>query len=397
MFKANFSTLVLPQGLFFSLMVSGSILAACYGSTFMLTDYLIFQKLDPTLAGSVVSSGIVSTLSVAFFAGIITDKIGLSNSLAFASLLMVLSMLCFSALTFFSSAVFIGGILLGAAWSIFYILAPLAIIERLESTARIKYLTYLSGAQMLGLGLSAPLEDFFVSLGVMYNQIYVIYAALSGICFLLFRFVGRETGQEFNNVLRRLSLKETQIIMTHVTALPVIMIGLLACIFSGLTTFQSMYARSRDVDPAYFFLVFTIFVVALRFGVAANIASMHIYKLARGLSILILIALALFFVNQASLIVYIIASSVFAIGYGLSYSTLNCIVVNIAEKSGLSISSSSQVFTLSYFSGVFGFPFIAGEMIRISSVDAMYIMMCFISLGGICIGYFLNSSRGNAL
>jgi hypothetical protein len=53
------------------------------------------------------------------------------------------------------AAAYVGGVLLGAGWAIYYIVAPIHIIHSVVPTARVKYLTLLSGAQMFGVG-AAP-------------------------------------------------------------------------------------------------------------------------------------------------------------------------------------------------------------------------------------------------
>ncbi|MDX8442333.1 hypothetical protein [Mesorhizobium australafricanum] len=55
---------------------------------------------------------------------------------------------------------------------------------------------------------------------------------------------------------------------------------------------------------------------------------------------------------------YIAATILFATGYGLTYSTLNAMVVNLAGERDLSAPVASQVFTLGYFVGLFGFPYV---------------------------------------
>ena len=49
--------------------------------------------------------------------------------------------------------------------------------------------------------------------------------------------------------------------------------------------------------------------------------------------------------------------------------------VNLADGLGISIPAASQVFTLGYFAGAFGFPYVAGSLIAASGIDAALWMM----------------------
>ena len=382
----------LPKWIFAVLLVTSVLLATCYGSTFMLADYLRLQGLEPTQAGSVISSGVIVTLICALFAGKLAERIGLIASLAIASVLMGLAMLSFSTAGKFFGVIYVGGILLGAGWAIFYILAPLIVINSVSSTARIKYLTYLSGAQMLGLGLSTPVGNLLVTYGINHQTIYIYLAILTIICPLLLIKISC-IEKNISKSTHRLTLSETIQVFTKSTLYPVMMILLLACIFSGLATFQSLYADTRGFDSSTFFIVFTFVTVVLRFGVASQLVKLPIYNLAIGLIILIVLSLMLLLFNKTNPILYIVSSVIFAIGYGLSYSTLNAIVVNTAEEHSLSTSSASQIFTLCYFVGIFGFPFIAGILIKIGTINSMLLMAILIALAALFIGVRLRAQK----
>ncbi len=133
--------------------------------------------------------------------------------------------------------------------------------------------------------------------------------------------------------------------------LPVVMLAIGACTFAGLSTFQSIYAETRGLSPNVFFLTFTVTTVTLRFSVAGMIGKLPLGRLALTLFVTTLIGIGLLVLNPGSELLYVVATVLFAIGYGLTYSTLNAMVVNLAGERGLSISTASQVFTLAYFRG----------------------------------------------
>ena len=379
----------LPKSILLPLLIGGVLLAACYGSTFMLADHLNLQGLDPTLAGSAVSAGILVTLGSAIFAGRLASRIGLVRSISISAVLMALAMISFSAAPIIPNAIFAGGVFLGTAWAVFYILAPLIVINMVTSSFRVKYLTFFSGAQMLGLGLSVPVSNLLIEKGILYSEIYAGLGALSFFSAILFLQGSRGDRTQNNTASYTLTLAGTASIISNSTVLPAMMISLLACIFAGLATFQSLYAEPLGLTPVTFFLTFTLVTVILRFGVASKIAKLPIYKLAIGLILITMVSLGLFVINQGSVHLYVLASATFAVGYGLSYSTLNVIAVNIAEAKGLSIAASSQIFTLFYFVGIFGFPFIAGQLIAVSSVHTLLLSVIAVSVLALLIGIYL--------
>ncbi len=140
------------------------------------------------------------------------------------------------------------------------------------------------------------------------------------------------------------------------TVLPVVMLAIGACTFAGLSTFQSIYAETRGLSPNVFFLTFTVTTVTLRFSVAGMIGKLPLGRLALTLFVTTLIGIGLLVLNPGSELLYVVATVLFAIGYGLTYSTLNAMVVNLAGERGLSISTASQVFTLAYFRGFVRIP-----------------------------------------
>lgn len=177
-------------------------------------------------------------------------------------------------------------------------------------------------------------------------------------------------------------------------ALPVLMMALSACTFAGLSTFQSLYARPLQLTPDTFFLTFTLTTVALRFSVASLIGKLPLRPLALCLFLLTLAGIALLALNPGSVWLYVGATVLFATGYGLTYSTLNAMVVNLAGESNLSIPVASPVFTLGYFAGAFGFPYVAGRLIAAHGIGfALAAMMALVAVNIAIIGVVLLRGR----
>ncbi|WP_420969707.1 MFS transporter [Bradyrhizobium sp. B120] len=361
----------------------GSIsLAASYGSSFFLVDALRSIGQSTTTAGAVISTGTIATILCSLVAGRIADALGMMQTITLAAAMTAIAMICFASASILTVFAYIGGLLLGVGWSVFYILAPLQVLCHVRADARIKYLTLLSGSQMLGIGLAAPLARTIAGVAGSYIAVYALFAAACLIGTVLLGFAGGALAQapQIKMPTVRLTFEGVLGAFKSNTRYPIIMIGVGACVFAGLSTFQTLYAASRAQSPDTFFLVFTLTAVFLRFAVAPAIGKFRLERVAAFLIVCTIVGLVILFVNAGSTATYILGTTIFALGYGLSYSTLNSMVVYIAGFDGTSLAIASQVFTLAYFIGLFGFPYIAAQIVKAGGID--YLLMSTIMLIG---------------
>ncbi|MGY2804077.1 MFS transporter [Bradyrhizobium sp. USDA 4506] len=352
-------------------------LAASYGSSFFLVDALQSIQQSATTAGAVISTGTITTILCSLVAGRIADLLGVMRTITLAAGMMAIAMTCFASASTLTLFPYIGGLFLGIGWSAFYILAPLQVLCHVRAEARIKYLTLLSGSQMLGIGLTVPLARAIAEIAGSYIAVYALFAAACLVGAMLLEFAGRALAQapQIEMPTVRLTLEGVLGTFKSNTRYPIIMIGVGACVFAGLSTFQTLYAITRAQSPDTFFIVFTLTAVLLRFAVAPIIGKFRLERLAAFLIVCTIAGLSMLFMNVSSTAIYIIGTTMFALGYGLSYSTLNSMVVDIAGMDGTSLAIASQVFTLSYFIGLFGFPYIAGQIVKAGSFDHLLISM----------------------
>ncbi|AUZ17967.1 MFS transporter [Achromobacter xylosoxidans] len=387
----------LPARLLIPYLLSALALAVAYGASFLLVDALRAAGFDAADAGTVISIGTVATLIGAGGAGRLAQRVGILPVIATAAVVMALAMACFAlAGTAGIGVAYAGGVLLGLGWALFYMLAPIQLIHCLKPAARLEALTLLSGSQMLGLGLAAPLGHFLAARCGGSAFTFAAYAALCVLAAVLAWGLRRPLARLPQLPLDAVALTPAAMarVMGSRTALPVLMVAFSACTFAGLSTFQSLYARPLQLTPDTFFLTFTLTTVALRFSVASLIGRLPLRPLALCLFLVTLAGIALLAVNPGSAWLYAGATVLFATGYGLTYSTLNAMVVNFAGESNLSIPVASQVFTLGYFAGAFGFPYVAGKLIAAHGVSvALGAMMALVVVNIVIAGAVLQRSR----
>jgi MFS family permease len=368
-------------------LIASVVLAAAYGSSFLLPDYLLAMKLTGITAGSVMSAGMVATIVCASTAGWFAQRYGVVQTASLAAFMMAVAMLCLAAAPLATPLAYLGGMLLGASWSVYFILAPLQLIHYLRPAARIKYLTLLSGSQMAGLGLAAPAGHLIAQLTGSFSIVYVGLAASCVIATICLDLTRRRMRNDPHMAMKSVVLTPVSAIgiMRTKTGIPIVMIALAACVFTGLSTYQSAYAGSRGLRPETFFVTFTVVAVLLRFSIAAFVNKIPVAKLALGLILLTLVSLALYVANTGSYGLYIGSTAAFALGYGLSYATLNAMAVNLAERMGLPVAVTSQVFTIGYFTGLLGFPYFAEMLVSHHGVNAMLYAMALLMVMNIAL------------
>ncbi|NTB87670.1 MFS transporter [Agrobacterium tumefaciens] len=391
----------LPVGLFAPYLMTAVALAMAYGSSFLLADTLRAAGYAASTAGSIVSVGTVATLVGSLFAGRLAERTGILPLVAVSASIMAAAMACFAMIgTGGLPLAYVGGLLLGLGWAIFYMLAPIQIIHCLKPSARLEALTLLSGSQMLGIGVSAPLGRVIAEHFGGPGNAYAFYAAFCALAAAFSLMIRKRMAVQPQLPMRAvaLSVPATLSILRAKTVAPVIMMGIAACTFAGLSTFQSLYADSRGMTPDIFFLTFTVTTVALRFSVASMIGRLPLGRLVFALFVATLLGIGLLVANAGSSVIYILATILFATGYGLTYSTLNAMVVNLAGERGLSIPVASQVFTLGYFVGLFGFPYFAGSLIATHGIDTALLAMIGLVTANIAIAvWMLHWTRTKAI
>ena len=115
---------------------------------------------------------------------------------------------------------------------------------------------------------------------------------------------------------------------------------------------------------------------------------------------MIVISLIFFIYLSNSQLHYIIATVLFSIGYSLIYSTLNANTVNAVEIENQSITATSQIFTLFYFIGIFGFPYIARKIIYSMGISQLLVVLLVTSMLEILlmvVGLFRNKHFNNTM
>ncbi len=150
---------------------------------------------------------------------------------------------------------------------------------------------------------------------------------------------------------------------------PIIMVGLGGCIFGGLSSFQTSFAAAHKLDYSLFFLGFMSAAITCRLLVAGFVVKRDPLISSSVLTGLIVVSILMFIELVDSGPTYLLAAIILGAGYGLTYSVINGLAANQAPAG--QTPQALLLFSLSYFIGVFGYPFIAGKVIVYLGLSAL--------------------------
>ncbi|OUM29942.1 MFS transporter [Pseudomonas putida] len=374
-------TIAVSKPLFSLFCFASYLLSLSYGSTFLLALLVGAHGGNEQDAGHVISAAMLSTFAAVLVSGHLSDRLGAARSIALCGLALVVANLGFAVSASHQHLLLMFGLLLGVGWGVFYTLGPIIVAMIVPPARRSRYFALLSGSMMSGIG-SAPLVGRLASqMGLPVTATFYVAALASLIGVALFWRMAKPLGQlpdRFSAAVSRLSWQATQKVLGSRALFPILMVGLGGAIFGGLSSFQTSYAHEKALDYSLFFVGFMSAAIAGRMFVAGLVVKRDPYRMSCLLSGLIVVSLLMFKFVVAGSLGYILAAIVLGVGYGLTYSVINGLAANEAPEG--TTTQSLLLFSLSYFVGVFGFPFLAGKIIIDNGLSMMLLILLGISL-----------------
>ena len=339
--------------------------AGAYGLTFLLPDLFATFDADERAVGQMLGITTIATITIVYYAGHLADILGRLRTLSLACVFIALALALFGGAGGNTAQLITASILLGIGWGLTYALCPVVLTRLITPDQGVRFFTMLSIFVMAGFGLSPVMASTMFKFGFSVADAFYVTAALCLISATLFWFLNNPIKTHALNKSSeppsRLSMSNIATILKSPAWLPVTMVTLGAAVFSGLTNFQTVYAAERGLDYAAYFLTYTLTVVILRAILAAFKGGSNAYLTIAKLQYIMAGAVILFIVMGNSSTLYILVAILFAIGYGASYPILVAMAAADADKS--LIPQTLQLFALTYFIGLFGFPLLAGAML----------------------------------
>jgi len=346
------------------------LLSISYGATFLLSLLVHSFGGNERDAGQVFAVAMASTLLAVIGSGHLMQRIGAARSVAVAALCLVAASLGFATVPGLGTALLACGVLLGIGWGIFYTVGPIMVAAMVEPARRTHCFALLSGSMLTGIG-SGPLLGKLAALAGLPVQVAffsaALAAALSGAYF--WRLGSGQQARPADPV--HISLAATARVLRSRSAFSILLVGLGGAIFGGLGSFQTSYAASLGLDYSLFFIGFMGAAICCRLLVAGWVVKRNPFASSWVLTTLMLVAVLGFGQWVHGSVGYVLTAALLGVGYGLNYSVINGLAANEAPER--LTAQALLLFSLAYFIGVFGFPFVAGKLIGQAGVQGMLV------------------------
>lgn len=352
-----------------------------YGLTFLLPRLFERFGADEKAVGVTLTVATVSTLITVYYSGHLSDWFGRVVTLALACVSIAAAMALFAVTDSMGFVPILASLLMGAGWGLTYALAPVVLTRLVTAEERVRYFALNSVVLMAGFGLSPVMASEIEKAGGTVVDAFTIVAALALVSAFLFLILVRPVRAHAINpgpeASSRLSLLGIGAILRSRALLSVIMVFIGACVFTGMNNFQTVFADARGLDYAGFFLVYTIVVVICRIALARFKGGANPYLTIAVLQYVMAASVLLFIFSGSGALAYLLVAALFGIGYGASYPILAAMAANDADATF--VPQTLQLFALSYFIGIFGFPLLAGWMIVEIGITSLLVLLCVLA------------------
>ncbi len=348
-----------------------------YGLTFMLPRLFDGFGADEKTVGAMLIITAVATLLSVYYSGHLSDRVGRVGALALACVSIAAALAMFGLASSVGVMLVAASVLLGWGWGLTYALAPVVLTRLVTADERVRYFALNSVFLMAGFGLSPVMASEIEAAGGTVSDAFFITAGLCLIsAALFFLLIGPVRAHAVNpapEATSRLSVSVVGDIFRATAKTPVIMVFLGASVFAGMNNFQTVFADDRGLNYADFFLYYTVTVVIFRIALARFKGGSNPYLTIAVLQYIMAGSVLLFLYSGDSQTLYMLVAILFGIGYGASYPILAAMAANDADEA--LVPQTLQLFALTYFIGIFGFPLVAGWLIVEAGTAALLVLV----------------------
>jgi MFS family permease len=336
--------------------------AGAYGLTFMLPRLFAEFGASEKVVGAMLFVTAIATIVTVYFSGHISDKFGRMRALGIACIAIAVSLFLYGYVSSVGLGLLVASISLGFGWGLTYSLGPIVLTRLVSSEERVRFFTLLSIFVMAGFGLSPVFASVLEGFGYPVQTVFYLTSILCVISAILFFILIKPIKVHALNPTpersSRITLSALRQVLKSRAILPVTMVCMGASVFAGMNNFQTVFADDRGLNYATFFFVYTLTVVFFRLVLVKFKGGNNPYLTIAMLQYVMAASVVLFLVSGDSIPLYISVAILFGLGYGASYPILVAMAANDAEEHlG---PQTLQIFALTYFIGIFGFPLLVG-------------------------------------
>lgn len=356
-----------------------------YGATFLLTEHFRALGGSEIETGTTLGGAMLGTLVGVPLVGWFAWRLGAGRMAGLGAVLVACGYLGLATLSTLTPLIGVAGFFIGLGWGIFFLAAPMALSMRVTDQDRGFWFTRYGAFQMGGIGLSpivasALINEAGLTTGQAFGAVTLV-CLLAAVLLAVFEAIAvrpvaaaiKAAGNDWVRVLP--ALLRTRAMY------PILMVGLGACVFSGLLTFQTSLVRGTGLQASTFFAVYAITVVVSRFLLAPVIGRAKGDHVAPFLLAIMIAGVVVAFGLAYGVVVQIASAILLGVGYGLVYSVIQTQAVNDAPAEHRN--AALTWFVIAYFLGIFGFPMLGGWLIVHVGTDGFLIAVLLFALAEI--------------
>ncbi|ADR59253.1 MFS transporter [Pseudomonas sp. YQ_6] len=345
------------------------LLSISYGTTFLLSMWVQMLGGTASDAGQVFAVAMLSTLLSVVSSGHLLQRVGAARAIATGAFCLVVASVGFAVVPGLGGALLACGLMLGVGWGLFYTVGPIMVAQMVEPSRRTHCFALLSGSMLTGIGTGPLLGKFAAFVGLPTQLAFWVAACAAGLAGAYFAWLGSTSRGQRPTEKVQIGLASALKVMRSRSGLSILMVGLGGAIFGTMGSFQTSYAERLGLDYSIFFIGFMGAAIACRLLLAGWVVKQP--PLATSWVLTLIMATAVLGFDQwvHSAERYLAMAMLLGVGYGLNYSVINGLAANEAPV-GLT-AQALLLFSLSYFIGVFGFPYVASQLITQLGINAM--------------------------
>jgi MFS family permease len=338
-------------------------IAGSYGLILLLPSFVTSAGGSAARAGLIYWFGAIGAIGSLLLGGRVTRRTGPIRAALTGAVLYAVAAAMIAATANLGVAL-AAGVLLGAGWALFFTSVPIVASALVSETDRTFAFLVLAGFNALGMGLTPVIGRQMVASGFSYRAVFILAAVLSivaavGFAALLLLRSARERTSGGRPDGEDKVLGPIREVLASPLYLIMVLLG--ACVFTTLTVYQTTFASTRGMNSAFFYLFYTLGVIAPRFTVSRRIGRMNPARATTALLAGMCVALALFLLVGHDVVLYATCSVLVGICYGLAYPLIQAQAADRAPEGQRHW--VLWYFSLAYFIGVYGFPVLAGLII----------------------------------
>ncbi|MFK0094306.1 MFS transporter [Pseudomonas sp. NPDC090592] len=359
------------------------LLSISYGTTFLLLVRVEALGGGERDAGQVFAVAMLSTLLSVVGSGHLLQRLGAARSIAVGGLCLVVASLGFALVSSVGGALLACGLMLGVGWGLFYTVGPIMVAQMVEPSRRTHSFALLSGSMLTGIGTGPLLGKLATWVALPSALAFWVAAGAATLAAAYFARLGSTIAGRPPTEKVQVGMTSSLEVLGSRSGLSILMVGLGGAIFGTMGSFQTSYAARLGLDYSIFFIGFMGAAIVCRLLLAGWVVKQPPLATSWVLTVIMATAVLGFHQWVNSTESYLAMAMLLGVGYGLNYSVINGLAANEAPA-GLT-AQALLLFSLSYFIGVFGFPFVVSRLISQLGIDAMMLSVEGVAVLVVCL------------